>query len=443
MAHEVVQRQERQVVDQIDSGGFYFARLAGAGGYVFMSSTAVDADGGLPAEALVAPPYHLSASAQARAQTQYIFEQYKRGLTEIGSSIDDIVQIEQYMKHKAHADGYAQVARGPGFMESNRPGSLMIQLGASLPEGTVVNTTGLAIVPDPGRGLVKDYARSKKKPGESHPADNADAQNANRAFAEIVTAGPYAFTTFFPSDYVSGIHPEARVEDWIWWGSEIRSEAELAVRTLGARLDAIGATFDDVVNYTLYLTDIDDLYEFDLVWKQATGSNPPSRTVAPAVGMGAPRREGARGHAEGSPKMEAQFRILRPESGVTRSVVPAQGEVLGHEAEAVVADNLLWVSGLLAGGRDGLHSGPSTPSQLEHIFRRLDKVCRAAGTSLDNLLRVRAFVTDAEDGYAVYATLKKEVPSAPPAVCISGVPGPLQIPGATVIVDAVAFVPER
>lgn len=327
-------------------------------------------------------------------------------------------------------------------MESNRPGSLMIQLGDSLPQGTVVNTTGLAIVPDPARGLVKDYARSRKKPGESHPADQADAQNANRAFAEIVTAGPYAFTTFFPSDYVSGIHPEAKVEQWVWWGSEIRSEAELAVRTLAARLEAIGGTFDDIVNYTLYLTDLEDLYEFDLVWRQVVKSDPPSRTVAPAVGMGSPRREGARGHAEGSPRMEAQFRMLRPEFGVSKRAIRAGGPTLGHESEATVADGLLWVSGLLADGSQGVvATGPSAPSQLEHIFARLDRICQAAGTSVDNLLRVRAFITDVRDGYAVYAALKEAVRSAPPAVCIAGVPAPLQVPGCSVIVDAVAYVP--
>jgi enamine deaminase RidA (YjgF/YER057c/UK114 family) len=100
------------------------------------------------------------------------------------------------------------------------------------------------------------------------------------------------------------------------------------------------------------------------------------------------------------------------------------------------------VSGLLAGGPAGIASGPSTPNQLDHIFGRLESICRAAGTSLDNLLRVRAFVTDVRDGYAVYAALKEAVPSAPPTVCIAGVPEPLQVPGCSVIVDAVAYVPE-
>ncbi|MGH7862036.1 MAG: RidA family protein [Candidatus Dormibacteraceae bacterium] len=442
MAHEVTQRHGRRVGGVVDAAGFYFSRVAAAGGYAFFSSTAVDEQGRFPAQAQVAPPYGMSAAAHSRAQTRYIFDQYKRDLLEVGSSIDDIVQIEQYLKQKAHADGYAQVARGPGFMESNRPGSLMIQLGSSLPTGTVVNTTGMAIIPNPGKGLMKDYARSKKKPGESHPGDSADAQNANRAFAEIVTAGPYAFTTFFPSDYVSGIHPEARVEDWIWWGSEIRGEAELAVRILAARLEAVGSTFDDIINYTLYLTDLDDLYEFDLVWEQAVRSNPPSRTVVPAVGMGSPRREGARGHAEGSPKMEAQFRILMPESNGGRRLVVSGSPTLGHESEAVIADGLLWVSGQLAPDADNPSRPTSTPDQLARIMIRLDSVCRAAGTSMDNLLRVRAFVTDVEDGYAVYAALKGAVASEPPSVCISGVPGPLQVPGCSVIVDAVAYVPE-
>ena len=103
---------------------------------------------------------------------------------------------------------------------------------------------------------------------------------------------------------------------------------------------------------------------------------------------------------------------------------------------------MLWVSGRIAGDGDGLKSGPSTANQLGHIFSRLEKICEVGGTSLRNLLRIRAYLTDVRDTGAVYAALKRAVPSDPPCVAITGVPGPLQWPGATVIVDAIAYVPD-
>jgi enamine deaminase RidA (YjgF/YER057c/UK114 family) len=107
----------------------------------------------------------------------------------------------------------------------------------------------------------------------------------------------------------------------------------------------------------------------------------------------------------------------------------------------VKAGPLLWISGQYAGGAKGLHSRPDTASQLEYLFGRLDEICRAGGTSLDQLVRVRVFLADERDSYLVYAALKDAVPSDPPSVLVTGVPGPFPIPGATVMMDAVAHVP--
>ena len=68
----------------------------------------------------------------------------------------------------------------------------------------------------------------------------------------------------------------------------------------------------------------------------------------------------------------------------------------------------------------------------------LDATCKAGGTSIDRLVRLRAFLTDPEEAPLVYGALKKAVPSNPPTVMVTGVPGPFPVPGATVMLDAVA-----
>jgi Na+-translocating ferredoxin:NAD+ oxidoreductase RnfC subunit len=61
---------------------------------------------------------------------------------------------------------------------------------------------------------------------------------------------------------------------------------------------------------------------------------------------------------------------------------------------------------------------------------------------LANALRIRAFVTDVRDTYAVYSAVKDAIPVDPPAVAVAGVPGPLHVEGCSVVVDAVVYAPE-
>jgi enamine deaminase RidA (YjgF/YER057c/UK114 family) len=433
---------ERVVKDLIDGDGVYCSRLAAGGPYVFLASPSVDASGRMAAEAKVKPPYHLSPSAQVRSQTRYIFDQYKDALGEVGSSVNDIAQVEQYIQHKAHADGYLEISRGPGCIERGRPGSALICTGDLAPEGCVVNPTAIAIIP--GDGIAKEILT----PGAQDPGKRpefGDAYAEEPVYNEVVTAGQYVFTVGdWSSDYVTGIHPDVKAPDWIWWGNEVRNEANFIWSILAKRLEASGTSLANVVHCTTFLIDIADQYEFDLVWQKHFPVDPPARTVIPVRGLGAPRREApdVRHHADGAMKMESMCQSIRPGFGVEREVISTGAAPLSHESEAIKARPLLWISGQIAGGPDGLKTAPDTPSQLAYIFGRIDEICRAGGTSLTNLLRVRAYVTDVRDSYAVYAILKQLVPSNPPCVCITGVPGPLQVPGCSVIVDAVAYAPD-
>ena len=100
------------------------------------------------------------------------------------------------------------------------------------------------------------------------------------------------------------------------------------------------------------------------------------------------------------------------------------------------------MSGQFAIDNDGEVLDKRTPGQLDHIFNeRIAQICKAAGTTMDNLLRVRGYVPDVNDSYAVYDALRRAVPSDPPCVCVTSVPGPLQVEGANVMLDAVAYVP--
>lgn len=429
----------RFVAGPIDGNGIYQSRMAGGGDWFFMASPPVDDRGRIPDEIRVEAPYTLSPSAHVRRQTQYIFERYGQLLEGVGATFQHVAQVEQYIQWKSHADGYLETSRGPGFLEWNRPSSALMETGDFMPDGVVVAPTALGFIPRAGleekeiRSTGLSYARKYPEFGPSYTHE--------APFSEVVLAGPYVYCTIWASDYETGVHPDVILPDWVFWGQEIRNEAVWGMGALKRKLEVGGTTIDNAVNCTVLLVEIEDLYELDLVWKDTFGDNPPARTVTPVRGLGAPRWEGAKHHSEGAIKMEIQFRSIRPDMGVVKELIDVEGGQLGIDPPAVRTGDLLWISGQFAGNESGLSTDPDPASQVEAIFERLRQICEAGGTSIDQLLRLRAYVTDPRDGYAVYEGLRRHVPQDPPCVCVAGVPGPLQVPGCTVMVDAIAYVP--
>ena len=436
-------RAQRAVHDVVDGAGLYFSRVAVAGQYAFLGGVATDATGVMDRDARVAPPYHLSPPAHVVMQTRCIFSRYKTILEGIGSDINQMLQVEQYIPHKAFGDGSIDVSRGKGFMDRNRPTSALVCTGDLMPQGAVINPTGIALVP--GNGV------SKEIPGLSvgyHDPLRREqfgvSYQEEGPFNEVVAAGPYVFTVGdIALNWQTGdIEEGVKVPEYVFWGSEIRNEADFLLSRLERYLGRVEADLSGVVHTTVYLYEIEDLFELDRVWRSRFPENPPARTVVPVRGLGAPRREArGLGHRDIAVRMEHLSQAIRPGFGVEREVISTGADPLQHESEAIRAGELLWISGQFAGGADGLRTAPDTASQIDYLFGRLDEICRAGGTRLENLVRLRAFVTDPGDAYAVYGALKQAVPNDPPSVVVSGVPGPLQVPGCTVVLDGVAYVP--
>ena len=410
----------RRVAGTIDTGDVYMSKAASAGGWIFFAANALDSRGRLADKARPSAPYELSEPARSRAQTRYFMEELRDLLRTLGSSLTELVQLEQYASRKTHVDPYFKVALGAGLVDREKPTAATAQTGELLPEGAAISVAGIAIVPDPAKGWRKEY------PG----ADPAKA--AARQFSEMVAVGPYAFTTYFPTDQVTGIDPAVRTQDWNWRGSEIGSEATFGVKTLTEKMAVAGATPADLVHYTLYLADPADLFEFDLAWKAGFGDAAPARTVIPAKGFAVPRREGALGHAEGALRMELQARFLRPDKGATKQIVEGPGHGFGYQSAGLKAAGLLWISSQYAPA----NVMGDAAREADAIFGQLAALARNAATDLSHTLRVRAIVKRAADAGAVYAALKKAVPKDPPAVTIL-VAAQLPVPAASLTIDAV------
>lgn len=436
-------RHERRVKEVVDGAGLYFSRLVMAGPYAFVGGVASDGHSDIASAARVEAPYLLSAAAHVVQQTTYIFDRYRDLLSSAGSGLDQMVQVEQWIPHKSYADGYLETSHGRGYLDRGRPASALLWTGDLMPPGATILPMGIAVIP--GNGLRKEVLPASPgfHEGMTRPEFGETFQDEG-PFNEVVTAGPFVFVVGdIAQNWETGeIEDGVRLPESTWWGSAIRNEASFLLTRLEQYLARAGCSMADVVQSSVYLNDIGDIFELDRVWRNRFPSQPPARSVIPVPGLGVPRREATHlQHRDSAVQMEHLTIALRPGLGVTREVISTGREGLMPQSEGVRAGQLLWISGQVAGGRNGLLTDSDINSQLDYIFDRIDEVCRAADTSLSNLVRLRGFVTVPDDAYAVYASLKRRVPSSPPTVGITAVPGPLPIPACTVMLDAVAFVP--
>ena len=411
----------RKVAGIIDVGDVYQSRIAAGGGFAFFAGTAVDQRGLLAAEAVPGRPYRQSDSARARQEAEYVYSSWKDSLPAVGSGIEHVLQVEQYVRLKNHADGYFAEALRSDLLGTGTANGATAQVGTFYPPEAAVSVTGLAVVPDETAGLSKSF------PG-------LGGGSPTGKFADPVAAGPYLFTTMFPMDRnAEGLPADVKVPDWSWNESEIRSEAKWAVKQLEAKLSANGASLSDVVDYTVFLSDLGDLFEFDLVMRAALGESAPSRTVLHMTGSALPRREGAVGHGEGAARLEIQFRCLLPGHGAKSVIGPATADS-GYQSAGVRAGSLLWLSSQFASD-EVLGAGAK---EIDDVFDKLAATCASGGTDLSQLLRLRLQVTEPALVPEFSNALRRLVPAAPPVVSVI-VTDALSVEGATVAIDGVAL----
>ncbi|TSD59736.1 RidA family protein [Variovorax sp. KBS0712] len=110
-------------------------------------------------------------------------------------------------------------------------------------------------------------------------------------------------------------------------------------------------------------------------------------------------------------------------------------------SQAIQLGNLVFVSGQAAIGDDGEIVGKGDfDRQAEQAFKNLDRVLRAAGTGLGNVVKVTIFLTSMTN-FPKIVELRRQWFSAPyPADTIVEVSG-LYSPAAMIEIEAIAVAP--
>ena len=215
---------------------------------------------GVPGEAKIDPafPYY---GSDIKKQTRFILDNIKRTFEAAGGSLDQMVKAQVFLTDLNDFHGFDEVWK---------------EYFKVPPARTTVGTSGLLVAGTKVEiDLIGIRAGAKKELVTS--ANPKPLANYNEAF----TVGDLVFAAGqIASDYTTGLAPEARVDPaFPYYASAIKKQARYILGNLKRTFEAAGSSLDHVVKAQVFLTDLNDFFAFDEVWKEFFKTPPPRTTV--------------------------------------------------------------------------------------------------------------------------------------------------------------------
>ncbi len=418
---------------EISKGKILYAQGVRAGRWVFATGhMATDFKNGL-APGVLNPRLPRSSRPKQEREAEVIFEHLKAVLKAAGSDLPNAVRLDQYYPTWKAVDPY-HVVRRATFGEYIPPSTSVLQKSLLL-SGAEIEVQMMAIIPD-GEFQV-----------QKAPLTDEWTAPPTSAFMPVVLAGDYVFLAgalATSKDLGSGIAPEAKVPyGQLWGGTQIKLQTDYIIRRkFEPVLQVNGSSLANVIKAQVYMSDVDDFPSFTEVWGKYFPNDPPVTTLIPTYGFGRP---------EG--KIEINL-IALADKGKTKKEVVNADVFTGYENQSVAirAGDLLFISGLMAIDRNGLipeaevdprqpYFGFSIKAQMDYILQNAEKICHAAGTSLENIVRIQQFHTNLGEFYPAYEVWQKYLPGRFLPFSAVQVPEPMPVPGCSVLLDLWIYVP--
>jgi reactive intermediate/imine deaminase len=256
---------------------------------------------------------------------------------------------------------------------------------------------------------------------------------AARAGQLVFAAGQLA------SDFKLGVAPEARLDPaFPYYGSAIKKQTRYVLENLARTFKAAGTSMDRVVKAQVFHTDLMNFSGFDEVWKEFFPT-PPPRTTIGTTGLLVP-----------GTLVEIDLIAAMPDVP-TRVIQSDAPRPLANYSEAVVAGDLVFAAGQLASDfRSGVPRdarvdpafpfyGSDIARQTRYVLGNIARTLKAAGTSMDHVVKAQVFHTDLAN-FAAFDEVWKEFFPAPPPRTTVGTTG-LLVKDTLVEIDVVAALP--
>jgi len=416
---------------ELGAGKIKFAQGMKAGRWVFATGlVAQDFVSGIAPDVLAERAPHAGPPKREKEALR-IFENLDAVLRAAGTDRGNLVRTDQYYTTVKAVPPYQQVRRE--FLDGRIPPSTSIAQQRFLLPGADMNIQAMAAIPE------KDFTVEHLK----------HAQLAGRptsGYSPALTVGDFIFLPGITSLAIAdeprrnGVAAAALMAEGAQWGGQpIKLETEFIItKRMTASLALAGATLEDVVHAQIYLTDRDDYSAFNAAWTKHFGAAGPTVSIIPCIAHGLAPYDG---------KIEINVIAAKPGSAaVKRHIDAGIATAFRHQPQAVKAGDLLFIPALMAANRDGLLSAAavdprqpyfssSSEMQAEAIIDNIARLCAAGGTSLANVVRVLLFLTDIGEFYPVYKAWERRLGGRPLPFSAVEVPGPLPVPGATVMME--------
>ena len=376
---------------------------------------------GVPPEARQDPafPYY---GSDIQKQARYILGNLRKVFQAAGCELKDVVKSQVFLTDLNDFYAFDQVWKE---IFPSPPPRTTVQVSGLLVPGCKVEIDLWAVQPKVKREVLT---------GKSTPTPMAHYCQGILAGDTLYAAGQIA------SDYKTGVPPEARQDAaFPYYGSDIQKQARYVLENLKSVLEAGGCSLKDVVKSQVFLTDLNDFYYFDQVWKEFFPS-PPPRTTVQVSGLLVP-----------GCKVEIDLWGVQPKVArrvITGAKTPAP---MAHYCQGILAGDTLYAAGQIAsdyktGVPPAARQDPAFPyygshiqKQTRYVLENLGSVLEAAGCGFKDVVKSQVFLTDLNDFYYFDQVWKEFFPSPPPRTTVQV--SALLVPGCRIEIDLTAVAP--
>lgn len=410
-----------------------------AGPLVMVSGLlAIDFRTGVPPHATVNPclPYH---DSEVKLQTKYTFGDLQAVFKGAGLTLDNAVQMTCFIKPECLNQGSTQgtlrdyLEEKKNWLKHPYPVSTYITIKDLFPRGPLLEISMVGFTNEVRKEIIKVDPSKVPTPPNGEPL--------------AIKAEPWVFLSGYgPTDWKNPVAPEAQRNPAFGFGSDVQLQADYILKRMKIVLEEAGSSLENVVRSSVYLSTAKDLYLLDEVWKKYFPNTPPARLVIPVDGF----------PICPSWKVQIDMIAITKGSAIKKEIIEGDDipKPLSHESVAVKAGRMLFISGQMAGDENGLveearmhkdfpHGERSIKRQTAFILKKIETICKAAGTSIENVLMRQAFLTNLREDFSpAWEVLETVFPKGTVAGVGIGITGPLTIPSCDIIIEAWAFVPD-
>ncbi len=376
---------------------------------------------GVPPEARQDPafPYY---GSDIQKQARYVLTNLRSVFQAAGCDLKDVVKSQVFLTDLDDFYYFDQVWK---------------EFFLSPPPRTTVQVSGLLV---PGCRIeidlwgVRPSLKKQFVAGERTPTPMAHYSQGVLVGDTLYAAGQIA------SDYKTGVPPEARQDPaFPYYGSNIQKQARYVLNNLRSVFEAAGCDFKDVVKSQVFLTDLNDFYYFDQVWKEFFPSPPPRTTVQVSRLL--------------VPDCRVEIDLWGVRPNIKKQVITGKNTPtpMAHYCQGILAGETLYAAGQIASDyKTGVppearqdpafpYYGSDIQKQARYVLSNLRSVLQAAGCDLKDVVKSQVFLTNLDDFYCFDQVWKEFFPSPPPrtTVQVSG----LLVPGCRIEIDLTAVLP--